>query len=75
MPMALPLAPLLIGAAAGAVITYVLMTKNSRTRIRNAAHDLTDSAESGADKVTDTVSGAMDDATQMLKKARSRITK
>jgi len=73
--MALPLIPVLIGAAAGAAITYVLLNSRSRNPLGNAARDLTDSAESGAGKVTSAVSGAVEDATKAVKDAANKVTK
>ena len=74
--MALPLIPLLIGAAAGAAVTYILITKkDARNRIANAAQDLTDSVEAGAGKVKSAVSDVVDDATQAVKDVASKANK
>ena len=73
--MPLPLIPLLIGAAAGAAITYVVMNRSSRNPFKNAAQDLTDSVEGGASKVTSAVSGAMEDASRAVKDAAKKVAK
>lgn len=73
--MALPLIPVLIGAAAGAAIAYVLLNSRSRNPPGNAARDLTDNVESGAGKVTSAVSGAVEDATKAVKDAANKVTK
>ena len=73
--MALPLVPVLIGAAAGAAITYFILNSSSRNPMGNAARDLTDSVESGAGKVTSAVSGAVEDASRAVKDAANKVTK
>jgi hypothetical protein len=73
--MALPLVPVLIGAAAGAAITYVLLNSRSSNPLGNAARDLTDSVESGASKVTGAVSGAVEDATKVVQDAAKKVSK
>lgn len=73
--MALPLIPLLIGAAAGAAITYVVMNRRARNSIKDAAQDLTDSVEGEAGRVTSAVTGAMEDATKVVKDAAKKVTK
>jgi len=73
--MALPLIPVLIGAAAGAAITYVLLNSRSRNPLGNTARDLTDSVESGAGKVKSAVTGAVDDATKAVKNAANKVSK
>ena len=73
--MALPLVPVLIGAAAGAAITYVVLKSRSRKPLGNAARDLTDRVESGASKVTSAVSGAVEDASRAVKDAANKVTK
>jgi hypothetical protein len=65
----------LIGAAAGAAITYILMTRKSGNPIQGAAQDFIDNVESGADKVTSGVSDTMEDATQAVKDAARKVTK
>ena len=73
--MALPLVTLLIGAAAGAAITDVMMTRRSRNPVKDAAQELSDSVEAGAGRVTSAVSGAMEDATAAVKSAAKKVTK
>lgn len=72
--MPLPLVPLLIGAAAGAAITYVVMTRRSRDAFKNAAQDLTSSVGDGASKVTSAVSDVVEDATKAVKSAAKKVT-
>ena len=73
--MALPLVPVLIGAAVGAAVTYLILNSRSGNPLGNVAQELTDSVESGAGKVKSAVSGAVDDAATAVKGAANKATK
>lgn len=73
--MALPLIPVLIGAAAGAAITYLLLNSRAGNPLEGAGRDLADSVESGSDKVTSAVSGVVEDATKVVKDTANKVTK
>ncbi len=71
--MAFPLIPALIGAAAGAAVTYYLITnKNARQRLADAAQDMGDTVQTGADKLTKTVTDTVDDASKVVKDAAAQ---
>lgn len=72
--MAYPLIPFVIGAAAGAAVTYFLVTnKEARKRLTDAAQEMGESVQTGADKLTKVVSDKMDDASKAVKDAASKI--
>jgi len=69
--MFLPIMPVLIGAAVGAAVTYVIMDKSFRKRMSDSVHDFGDTVESrvrhakrGATEVLDDASDAPKDATR-----------
>jgi hypothetical protein len=72
--MAIPLVPVLIGAALGAAVTYVLTTRNARKQLASALQNLGDSVEAGAEKVKSVASDAAADAQKAAKKAASKVT-
>lgn len=62
--MAFPLIPVLVGAAAVGAVTYFIITRNpnAKKQLTNAAQDLGDSVQAGAEKLTEIVSDTVDDA-------------
>jgi archaellum component FlaG (FlaF/FlaG flagellin family) len=67
--MFIPIVPVLIGAAVGAAITYVIMDKSFQKRLSDSAHDLGDTIQSrvkrakrSATDVVDDVADAAEDA-------------
>lgn len=71
--MALPLIPFLLGAAAGAAVTYILTTGGARNRIASAAQDLGDSVQAKAETVKSVVSDSVEGATAAAKDAASKV--
>ena len=67
--MAIPLIPVLIGAAAGAAITYMLMVGRVRRSLADTVQDVGDTVQSKARRVKDTVTDVVDDATDAVKDA------
>jgi hypothetical protein len=66
----------LIGAAAGAALTYYLLSRRGPgNRITDAAQDLTGTVEKEAGKVSSAVTGAVEDATKAVKEAASKVAK
>lgn len=55
--MFLPIVPVLIGAAVGAAVTYIVMDKSFRKRLSDSVHDLGDTVQS---RVRDAKRGATD---------------
>ncbi len=71
--MPLPLIPLLIGAAIGAAVTYIITNRDSQNRLTNAAQDVGDSVQAGADKLKRVVSDTVDDASSAVKDVASKV--
>ena len=72
--MAFPLIPVLIGAGAVAAVTYYLVNnKRSQNRISEAAQDLGDSVQAGAEKLERVASDAVDDARAAVEDAASSV--
>ncbi len=70
--MAFPLIPILIGAAAGAAVTYYLTTnKDARKRLTDVAQDVGSSVQAEADKLSRVVADKTDDASKAVKDAAS----
>lgn len=70
--MAFPLLPMLIGAAAGAAVTYYLTTnKDARKRLVDAAQDVGNTVQAEADKLSRVVSDKVDDASKAVQDAAS----
>ena len=73
--MAFPLIPVLIGAAAGAAVTYYLITnRDARKRLADAAQDMSESVQSGAERFSRVVTEKMDDASKAVKDTASKAT-
>jgi hypothetical protein len=75
MALPFPVVPVLIGAAIGAAVTYVLTTRSARKQITAAFEDAGDSLASGAKKATSTLSDAVEGATDAAKEVASNIKK
>jgi hypothetical protein len=69
--MFLPILPLLVGAAAGAVVTYVIMDKSFRKRLSESVHELGDSVQSRVKHAKRGASEILDDAADAAKDAAS----
>ena len=75
--MAFPLIPVLAGAAALAAVAYIVATRNpnAKKQLTNAAQDLGDSVQAGAEKLKDVVSDTIDDAGKAAEDAASSVKK
>ncbi len=71
--MAFPLIPVLVGAAAAAAVVYFVANKNAQKRLTDAARDLGDSVQSGAEKLESVVTDAVDDAGDAAKDAAAKL--
>ena len=75
--MAFPLIPVLAGAAALAAVAYIVATRNpnAKKQLTNAAQDLGDSVQAGAEKLKDVVSDTIDDAGKAAEDVASNVKK
>jgi len=73
MALPFPLIPVLIGAAAGAAVTYILTSRSARKQITQALQDLEGSAETGAEELKAAASDKLDEAADAVKKAASKL--
>lgn len=75
--MAFPLIPVLAGAAALAAVAYIVATRNpnAKKQLTNAAQDLGDSVQAGAEKLKDVVSDTIDDAGKTAEDVASSVKK
>lgn len=82
--MPIPLIPVLIGAAAGAAVTYLIMAGKSPKNLADAAQDVGATVQSNArrvgsamtdavDDASGAVKGVVDDATEAVKSAASKV--
>lgn len=65
--MGLHLAPFLIGAAVGSMVTYIYKDKASQKKIKDAAQDSSDKVKSAAQDASKKVKSAAQDASDKVK--------
>jgi hypothetical protein len=75
MALPFPLVPVLIGAAVGAAITYVLTKRGVRKQIADSLEDLGDSVAAEAQEWTSAAKDKVEGATKTVKKTASKIGK
>ena len=75
--MAFPLIPVLVGTAALAAVAYIVVKRNPDTKkqLTNAAQDLGDSVQAGAEKVKAVVADTIDDAEKTVEDMASSVKK
>ena len=73
--MAFPVIPVLVGGAVVAAVAYFIVTRNpnAKKQLTDAAQDLGDSVQAGAEKLKDVVSDTVDDASKALKDVASDV--
>jgi hypothetical protein len=74
MALPFPIVPVLIGAAVGAAITYVLTKARSRRDIMGTLEELEDTVSDSVAEAKDTAAKGVDEATKAAKKTVSKAT-
>ena len=73
MALPFPLIPVLIGAALGAAVTYILTTRNARKQITDTLQDLGDSVEAGAEKIKNAAADVAEETAETAKDVASKV--
>jgi gas vesicle protein len=75
MALPFPLIPVLVGAAAGAAITFLLTKASARRRLRDSLEDLGDSVVESAEDARDAAEDAFDEASGKAEEIVSKVRK
>jgi hypothetical protein len=75
MPLPFPILPVLIGAAIGAAVTYVLTSRSAKKQIADALDDVGETLGPKAKRAASSLSDTVDAATDTAKEAVSRVRK
>ena len=73
MALPFPLVPVLVGAAVGAVITYILTARSARNQFTDTLQDLGESIEAGAKKAKTVAADTVEEAAGVVKDAASKV--
>ncbi len=72
MALPFPLIPVLVGAAVGSAVTYILTSRKARKQLTDSLDDLGDAVDGVANKAKDVVEDAADVVSDAATKAASK---
>ena len=73
MALPFPLLPVLIGAAVGSAVTYILTTRGIRKQLTDTLQDVGDAADDGVHEIRQRVEDVAESATDAAHKTASKI--
>ena len=73
MALPFPIVPVLIGAAVGSAVTYLLTKARARKDVMDSLEDLGDAVTDEAERVADAASEGIEEAAGAAKRAASKI--